>query len=187
MTRSLLTLIVAVCPAFALEPGDVIVVVNKNVPASSGVADHYVKARGVPAGNVIVLDLPKEEDISRKDYDDKLVAPLRKSIGDRKDKVKCLLCCYGVPLRVGGASPTETERDELKTLAPQFKEAEEAVKTAEAQIKNLEGQSGPLGVLRRCEDPGRRNWKRVGRREMGSVVAGRICRMLKARRLLTAS
>src|SRR5262245_30633785 len=118
--------------AFALEPAEVIVLVNKNVPESKAIADHYLKARGIPAENVVTLDLPKGEDISRKEYDEKLVPPLREAIKDRKEKVKCLLCAYGVPLRVGGDGPTDAEREELKKLEPQIKEFEEAAKTAEA-------------------------------------------------------
>lgn len=147
MNRILLILLFAV-PAFALEPAEVVVIVNKNMPASRELADHYLKARNVPAENVVTLDLPKEEDISRKDYDEKLVEPLREVLKDRKEKVKCLLTMYGVPLRVGGDSPSETEREELKKLEPQIKELDESIKAAEAVVKKLEGQNGPLGILK---------------------------------------
>jgi len=133
-------------PACALEPGEIIVLTNKNVPASRELADHYLKARSIPAENVVELDLPKEEDISRKDYDEKLVAPLREALSKRKDKVKCLLAMYGVPLRVGGASPSPTEQEELKKLAPQIKEVEDRFKEAEAAVKKLEGQRGLFGI-----------------------------------------
>jgi len=124
-------------PALALEPAEVVVVTNKNVPDSRAVAEHYLKARGVPAGNVVALDLPKDEDISRKDYDDKLAAPLRAALKDRKDRVKCLVCVYGVPLRVGGDGPTEDERAQLKELDPKLKEADAAVKSAQEELKAL--------------------------------------------------
>jgi uncharacterized protein (TIGR03790 family) len=147
MTRIPLILLFT-APAFALEPADVVVIINKNMPASRELADHYLKARGVPAENVVALDLPKEEDISRKDYDEKLVKPLREALKDHKEKVKCLLAMYGVPLRVGGDSPSESEREELKKLEPQIKELDESIKVAEAEAKKLEGQTGPLGILK---------------------------------------
>jgi uncharacterized protein (TIGR03790 family) len=147
MTRILLILLFA-APAFALEPADVIIIVNKNMPVSRELADHYMKARGVLTENVVTLDLPKEEDISRKDYDEKLVKPLREALKDRKDKVKCLLAMYGVPLRVGGDSPNETEREELKKLDPHIKELDESIKSAEAVAKKFEGQTGPLGIVK---------------------------------------
>src|SRR5262245_2801785 len=102
--RVVLTLIgVCLLPraGLALEPKEVFVLVNKAVPASRKVADYYVAKRKVPRENVVELDLPLGEDISRDDYDRKLAGPLRDALRDRKDQVKCLLAVYGVPLRVG--------------------------------------------------------------------------------------
>src|SRR6187401_3227430 len=92
-------LVLSSSPALALEPADVWLIINKNVPESRQVGDHYIAKRGVPKENVVVLDLPKAEDISRADYDDKLAGPLREALKERKDKVKVLLSTYGVPLR----------------------------------------------------------------------------------------
>lgn len=171
MTRTLVACLLFAAPALALEPAEVIVLVNKNVPASKELADHYLKARGVPAANVVTLDLPKEEDVSRKDYDEKLVAPLREALKDRQDKVRCLLCMYGVPLRVGGASPTADEQAELKKLEPKVKEAEDGVKEAETEVKRYQGGSGVFGTapfLRRewqtILDERRRDRDRLNRR-----------------------
>src|SRR5947199_5807481 len=96
-------------PARALGPRDVFILVNKNVPESRKVADHYCAKRGVPKENVVALDLPKGEDISRADYDARLASPLRKALQDRRAKVKVLLSVYGVPLRVGRSQPSEKE------------------------------------------------------------------------------
>jgi uncharacterized protein (TIGR03790 family) len=115
-----LTLFAVAAPAPALEPKDVWLVVNKNVPESRQVADHYIARRGVPKGNVVELDLPKVEDISRADYDSKLAAPLREALGDQKDKVKVLVTTYGVPLRVGQQQPNETEKAALEKLRPEL-------------------------------------------------------------------
>jgi uncharacterized protein (TIGR03790 family) len=104
--------------AHALEPVDVWVVVNKNVPESRQVADHYVAKRGVPKSNVIELDLPKVEDISRADYDAKLAEPLRTALAEKKDAAKVLLTTFGVPLRVGGQPPSAAEQKELDTFRP---------------------------------------------------------------------
>src|SRR5256885_318243 len=46
----------------ALGPEDVWVVVNKSVPDSQAVADHYCEKRGVPKDHVIALELPAGED-----------------------------------------------------------------------------------------------------------------------------
>ena len=99
----LMFILAAMCapPAFALEPAELILIVNKNEPASGELAAYYARVRGVPAENIIPLDLPKDESISRRDYEAKLLRPLREAIGSRRDKIRCLVCMYGVPLRVG--------------------------------------------------------------------------------------
>src|SRR4029450_785993 len=103
--------------------------------ASKELADHYLKARGIPAENGVTLDLPKEDYIWRRDYAEALVKRLRGALKADKEKVKCLLAMYGVPLRVGGDSPSESEREELKKLEPQIKELDESIKSGEAQAK----------------------------------------------------
>src|SRR5262245_44567918 len=101
-------------PSAALEPQDVFLIVNKNEPKSRQVADHYCKLRKVPEVNIVELDLPTVEDISREDYNNKLVKPLREVLQTRKSQVKVLLTILGVPLRVGPQMPTE---EETKLLA----------------------------------------------------------------------
>lgn len=85
----------------ALEPKDVCVIANKNLPDSRDVAAHYMRLRAVPAENLVLLDLPFTDDISRAEYDVRLAGPLRRQLQDRKLRPKVLLTVYGVPLRVG--------------------------------------------------------------------------------------
>src|SRR5262249_59830547 len=79
----------------ALGQGDIYIIVNKNVPDSKAVAEHYCLRRGVPKANILTLDLPAGEDISRGSYDAKVAAPLRLLLKNKKAKV--LLTTYGVP------------------------------------------------------------------------------------------
>ena len=67
-------------PAGALEPREVIVVSNKNMPDSVRVAEHYLVLRDVPKENHVALDLPTGEDIARADFQKQLVRPLRKAL-----------------------------------------------------------------------------------------------------------
>jgi uncharacterized protein (TIGR03790 family) len=134
MKLSLFLLLGLASAVSALEPAEVVLIVNKNVPASQKLADHYRKARDIPAANVIVLDLPKEEDISRADYDKRLATPLREALLTRKEKVKCLCSMYGVPLRVGGVSPSAEEKEILPVV-------ERGIREADAQIKKLQEEA----------------------------------------------
>src|SRR5262245_41105057 len=134
-----LLLLAFASPALALEPKDVWLVVNKNVPESRQVADHYIAKRGVPKEQVVELDLPKGEDISRADYDTKLAGPLREALKDKKDDVKVLVTTYGVPLRVGPQLPNEEEKKALEKLRPELAEARK--KLAELEKTKKDGGS----------------------------------------------
>jgi uncharacterized protein (TIGR03790 family) len=126
-----LTCLTVASTAFALEPADIWILVNKNVPESRQVAEHYIAKRGVPKTNVIELDLPKGEDISRVDYDTKMVEPIRAALKDKKAAAKVLLSTYGVPLRVGAQPPSVEEQKELNVLRPDLA-------TARKQLAELE-------------------------------------------------
>src|SRR5947209_472923 len=128
--------------AGALEPREVFLLVNKNVAESRAVADHYCARRGVPRENLIVLDLPSGDDVSRADYAAKIVAPVRAALRDKRDRAKVLLSVYGVPLRVGPATPTPEDQAALEKLKPELAEAQKkaadaanAVRVAEDEIK----------------------------------------------------
>jgi uncharacterized protein (TIGR03790 family) len=124
-----------------LGPKDVFILVNKNVAASREVAEHYCKKRGVPKGQIIALDLPSGEDISRQDYDAKLAGPLRAALKARRSQVKVLLTVYGVPLRVGGQQPSQEDQAQLAKLRPQIEKVKGKDKKLQDEIAALEAKS----------------------------------------------
>ena len=135
VTTMALTVVVS---SSAIEPGDIIVIANKNMPASREVAEFYCQIRKVPPANVVVLDLPIVEDIGYSDYTKRLVEPLRACLADRKDRVKVLLCVYGVPLRVGADLSTEAETVELTKLNAEIKQEQDRIKNLEIELKKQE-------------------------------------------------
>jgi len=108
----------------AVEPRDVVLIVNKNLEVSREVAETYVTLRNVPRNNVIELDLPLADDISRDDYNRLMVAPLRAILTERKLKPKVLLTIYGVPLRVGPQTPSAKDRDEMTKIKTELDAAQ---------------------------------------------------------------
>ena len=103
------------------EPGaSVVLIYNARMKESKDVADHYAARRNVPAGQIIGLDLPTGETMSRTDYREKLQQPLLRFLQENqlfvyphlpaaselKDitpiaaKVRYAVLCYGVPLRI---------------------------------------------------------------------------------------
>src|SRR5580693_7998472 len=112
--------------ACAAGLGDqVVVVFNTRVPESRDVAEHYADRRQVPSDQVIGLDLPDDEVISRSDYRNLLEKPLLQILQAKKllrygsqlertanggmrrvhgvvlaAKIRYLVLCYGVPLKI---------------------------------------------------------------------------------------
>jgi hypothetical protein len=169
-------LLACVSSARAVGPDDVFILTNKNVPESRALAEYYCQKRGVPRDHVLAFDLPAGEDISRDAYNERLAAPLREKLKEKKDRAKVLLSTYGVPLRVGPDQPTAEEKAELEKLRPQLderrKKQQELQKAVEAlEKKARDDPKGPEakelpdrkkeraeseGELRKLED--RRRW-----------------------------
>lgn len=124
--------------AIAIDPKDVYIVANSEMPESRSVADHYRTKRGIPKENVVELFLPKTEEMSRKDYDELLVDPLRDAWKDKKDKVKVIVLVYGVPLRVAAVPVTEAEKGALDRVRGELGEAK----------KRLEAKPGDATLTR---------------------------------------
>jgi uncharacterized protein (TIGR03790 family) len=172
-----LGLLLGVAPARALEPGNVFLLVNKNVRESRPIAEHYCKKRGVPEKNILALDLPPGEDITREDYNRRIVAPLRAALKDRKEEARVLVSVYGVPLRVGPHLPNAEERAQLAALQPKL----DKVQAEEQQLRGLvasleaEGKEEPPGEMARS--------LRERRQELAAVQA-RLRPLRERRRIL---
>ncbi|MEZ6140144.1 MAG: TIGR03790 family protein [Zavarzinella sp.] len=106
---SALSSLLFVVSGSALEPKELLLIVNSNIKESKILALDYCNLRGVPVQNIVEFPLPETEDISRKDYNDKLAAPLRKKLADFPG-VLCLVTFYGVPLRVQAPVLSDEQR-----------------------------------------------------------------------------
>jgi uncharacterized protein (TIGR03790 family) len=126
----------------AAEPGEsVVVVYNSRLPDSRAVANHYASVRHVPSRQVLGLDLPLGEDMTRAEYRDELQEPLIDFLEKEKLfvfdsggfatetnpqpmrlkewKIRYAVLCFGVPLRILD-DPKLSEPDEDK-VSPAFR------------------------------------------------------------------
>jgi uncharacterized protein (TIGR03790 family) len=113
-------------PTRGSGPGDeVVVIYNRNLAESKGVAEHYAERRQVPKDRIFGLDLPKTETMTREEYNDLLAKPLLKRLRDGKlwiyrsgskqrpdadhqptndvpveARIRYATLCYGVPLKI---------------------------------------------------------------------------------------
>jgi uncharacterized protein (TIGR03790 family) len=117
-TSVCLLLLAITSTARALEPSEILMVVNGNAPVSRKLAEFYAEKRHVPVANLVELDLPSREDINRDEYRKKIALPVRLFLEkhDPDHKIKCLLTFTGVPIRVNDRTSTPEEKDELAKI-----------------------------------------------------------------------
>lgn len=88
-----------------LTANNVAVLANSNSQDSLKVAKSYLAARNIPESHLIALPLTQDDTISREDYENKVIAPLRKELETKAiaAEIKVIVTVYGVPLKL--ASP----------------------------------------------------------------------------------
>jgi uncharacterized protein (TIGR03790 family) len=130
----------------SLEPDQIALVVNSNVPAGRELAEFYAQKRNIPPGRIVALDLPfPAEEMPFERYDAAVVPAVRKFLNDNglRDKVTCLVTFWGVPLRIGRRVPTPEEAKQLESLRQEAQKAQAdldaAVADAEALAREVTG------------------------------------------------
>jgi len=129
---------------------EVVVIYNTRLPESKEVAEHYAQLREVPLDQMIGLDLPSDETISRKDFNNRLEKPLLKAL-EKKHLLqfgpqiisatngipehaetkatgatfRYLALCYGVPLHI--AEDADLREEGAEKLRPELRRNEAAV------------------------------------------------------------
>ena len=160
----ILLIIASTQVSLALGPDEILVIANGDIPESTRIAQYYCQKRAVPENNLINLFLGKNPvtSISRKDYNEKVVKPLRTILNSEKlaGKIKCLLTTYGVPLVVEGRGQLEGSKDQLKIiqdLIAQGKKMREELSNQKAkntsQLQNVETKLSQLQAVENSSLP----------------------------------
>lgn len=127
LKAKLIMLILLACcrAALALEPEEILVLVNRNMSASSAVGRYYCEKRNVPYENILYLHLVRDlrDNISRKNYEKLVVEPVRFELLRKRlpGSIRCLLTTYGVPIRILRRPPLKDQQAELKRLKDAIK------------------------------------------------------------------
>lgn len=137
-----IVLAAAVVPARAeLTPNQVAVIAMAESPESKELAAHYMKARNIPETQILLLEGKPVDTMSRQTWETQIRPAIRKwlSEGGRDEKIRCLVTCWDVPLKIdrrAADSPVVVER--TKYLAG-------ARSARVAQMDKLLGELDALG------------------------------------------
>lgn len=140
--RTLLVAIVVLSlspAARALQADELLLIINSRSPEGRELAEYYAKVREVPAGRIVALDLPLDDAITFEQYESAVAPAVRKYLADNqlKDKVKCLVTFYGMPLRIRDQAPTTQEGDTVAKLTDRQKKIMEQLEPAVKQVEAL--------------------------------------------------
>ena len=96
-------------PARAQTAENVAVVINEASPESKQIGEYYVKARGIPAANVIRLQTTTDETIQPAAFLLTIQAPIASALirNNAYDRILYIVLTKGIPLRVLGTSGPE--------------------------------------------------------------------------------
>ncbi|MDN5940472.1 MAG: TIGR03790 family protein [Nitrospira sp.] len=116
-----------------LQPSHVVILANAKSPESLAVARHYAAQRAVPDSHIVRLELPFRDSLTRQEYEESVVVPLRRALEAKQlaQTARVIVTTYGVPLRVDAP---RLSPEEQRWLA----EAKKAVKTSRAGLERLE-------------------------------------------------
>ncbi len=91
-----------------LLPSEVAVVAARGNQESEDLAAYYAKARGIPAANVCLIDMPDGEECPRAAWDHQVRPAIVEwlAANDPEHKLRCLATVWGVPLSIAAAAPT---------------------------------------------------------------------------------
>ena len=95
----ILFMVIFAGPALALTPGEVLVVANRNAAKSRGLASFYMKQRGIPKENLVLVWVTDQETCTRADYDQKIGPPIRRFLTAHPN-IRALATVYGLPIRI---------------------------------------------------------------------------------------
>ncbi len=96
-----------------LLPAEVAVIAARGNRDSEELAKYYMKARGIPAENLCLVDVPAEEVCPRETWTWSVRPDIHKWLDehDPKKKFRCLVTVWGVPLKIG---PAEADAERIK-------------------------------------------------------------------------
>lgn len=91
--------------SFAQDGANVLVVVNTAHAASASIASRYMRARAVPAEQIVRVTTAVTDEIDRPRYEQQIERPIADWITNRgaQDQILYIVLVKGVPLRISGA------------------------------------------------------------------------------------
>ena len=139
----------------SLTADELVLICNGNIPVSVKTAEFYAKARLVPDGRIIKLNLPAGEEIPMAKYEQEVVPQIRGFLRDNglEHKVKCAVTFFGVPIRIGPVAKNDEETAEAAELRRQLSAVGQRLTPKVREVEKIAEQLDSSFIARVGEDP----------------------------------
>lgn len=127
-----------------LTPDGLLLIYNDADAASKGLALHYAQVRGVPADRLCpIFVLGQSEEIVPGQFEKLIRQPVKDYIKGHglRDKIRCLVPFYGLPIRVSPRKNTAIERMRLLQWRRQLQEALIELDKVATELAALAGEN----------------------------------------------
>jgi uncharacterized protein (TIGR03790 family) len=136
-----------------LQPAEIVVVANGSVGDSVPLARYYMKRRGIPEKNLLVLSLSDKEYCRRDEYERQVAASVRAFLDQgrsRENHFRCILTMYGVPLVVSDPGLSPGEKARLRELQGELGELRSR-RSGAPQAKKIAGLEREIMLLKNSD------------------------------------
>lgn len=136
----------------ALEPDEIAILAIRTSRQSRELAEYYAKARGIPRGQICLLDAKAGESMSRADWELRVRPAIRKwlATNELEAKIRCFVTVWDVPLKIEGLEANNAAlADVRKHLAAQKATRQELLQHLTEELDGI----FPAGTLPHREFP----------------------------------
>ena len=127
MNSRLFVLFLALIPsaiASSLQPHQILIIANSDVPASIKIAKKYCELRKTPHQNILALNLGPDlqYQIDRPSYNSRLADPIRTRLNrpELQGSIRCLLTTWGVPVAIAAHDTAKENAAQIAALEEQL-------------------------------------------------------------------
>jgi len=142
-------LFATVLQAGPLRPDELLLIYNRDDTDSRKLAAYYAEVRGVPLDHIVgVRANAQQEEIARNDFERLIHKPVRQYMEKQqlRDKVRCLVTFYGLPIRVGPTAISASQRRLLQQWQREYRAGLAELNRANAQLQAIAVPTAPYPV-----------------------------------------
>ncbi len=139
-----------------LQPEECLIIYNTNSPPSLDIATYYAAIRRIPPDQAIGIALPIADELRRDTYENRVLPAIRKAIKNNTwgSRIRCLVTCYDIPLRISKANPDAKDAQRAETLYQRLIKTEKTIRSIITALENIAHNNAKDAAPGNTDPPG---------------------------------